>query len=291
MLQLSIYHPHYGIVVATPFKQFDGTRFPDVPYVRESRTQMLNCLHDGRPGFGLGVDVQDYPVSINVVATNTVIYSFQLPSIVELVIGVHVHGNGTIEQFATATNNGESAVMLPYGHNLSVSLNRASYAQLTEGGIIPLPRSHNILKRMDPSTVQVSNPELGAQLLANLSIDDKPIEFGTLLDQETRDAPLHACVNTLACVQSRSARTICATFHFLPHLRQGHTLPQRQSTTLSKLLSSISCQWRLDKLLTTYIIKRNFEYVLGNCIVPVSDSAVAIIPDHVALPLGWNRDN
>lgn len=163
MLQLSIYHPHHGIVVAVPFEQFDGTRFLDVPYVRNYRTRMLMFLHQDRPHFSLDIDVQGCPVSINVVAINTVTYSFQLPSNVDLVIGVHVHDNGTIEQFAIATNNGESAFMLPYGHNLSVSLNRASYAQLTEGGIMTLPPSHNILRRTDPSTVQISNPELGAQ--------------------------------------------------------------------------------------------------------------------------------
>lgn len=41
----------------------------------------------------------------------------------------------------------------------------------------------------------------------------------------------------------------------------------------------------------TYIIRRNVDYILGNCCVPVSENEVAVLADHVALPLGWNRDN
>ncbi|KAH8772372.1 Six-hairpin glycosidase-like protein [Hyaloscypha finlandica] len=39
------------------------------------------------------------------------------------------------------------------------------------------------------------------------------------------------------------------------------------------------------------IIKGNLSYILRNCAIPVGSSATCLITDHVALPLGWNRDN
>jgi hypothetical protein len=49
--------------------------------------------------------------------------------------------------------------------------------------------------------------------------------------------------------------------------------------------------WKLQDPVALQIIHGNLEYVLGNCTIPISETSICVITDHVALPLGWNRDN
>lgn len=57
------------------------------------------------------------------------------------------------------------------------------------------------------------------------------------------------------------------------------------------LPEDIQSHWMNETLMSTYIIRRNLEYIMANCSIPTSETSVAVITDHVALPLGWNRDN
>jgi hypothetical protein len=49
--------------------------------------------------------------------------------------------------------------------------------------------------------------------------------------------------------------------------------------------------WNLQDPVALNIILGNLQYVLGNCTLTISESSTCVITDHVALPLGWNRDN
>lgn len=292
MLQASTYHPEHGIIVAVPFEQFDGSRFHDPSYVREYRTRMLRCIQEDRPGFGLLFHLPDGPVSIQLSRSNSARYHVQLESGIALSITTSVTGDGIIKQCAKATNHGDRLARLPYSHDMSVNLARASYGQLTEGGIMVLPKSRNILTRTNATTMQVVNPELGAKLLATLTLDDRLLKFGTATEQDVEDTPLTARIMTLLTVPPKSSVQIHARFQLLPFAESGR----------DQNLGSVRCcdvesrqmnvvQWKHSELLTTFILRRNVDYILANCTIPLGETAVAIIPDHVALPLGWNRDN
>ncbi|UKZ57633.1 hypothetical protein TrVGV298_011493 [Trichoderma virens] len=90
-------------------------------------------------------------------------------------------------------------------------------------------------------------------------------------------------------IAPNSAVTIGLTLHLSPGLNENHNfsaLPCVNSNALGNGLA-----WKKPETVETYIVRRNVDYILGNCAIPVSESAVALITDHVALPLGWNRDN
>ena len=67
ILQLSCFPPAHGIVVATPFAQFDGSRFHDPEYVRKYRTTMLEYIRSRTHGFGLRFEGSVRNLNINFV--------------------------------------------------------------------------------------------------------------------------------------------------------------------------------------------------------------------------------
>jgi hypothetical protein len=133
VLQASTYHPDHGIVLAAPFEQLDGSRFYDVAYVRAYRTRMRHMLQHNLPGFGLDFGAIDSLVSIQFVETNTALYRIDHPDEVELPIATQVLDEQSFVQYAAVTNRGANCMLLPYSFRANVSLNRASYGQLTEG--------------------------------------------------------------------------------------------------------------------------------------------------------------
>jgi len=294
VLQASTYHPESGVMMANSFEQFDGARYYDVPYVRSYRTRMLESIKQGHPGFGLDFGIYAHLVSIQIVETNVALYNLTLANNVDLKVLVVVvpHAPQSFVQIATATNSGEDCVFLPYTLNIGLSINRASYGQLTEGGPIPLPASRNVLETIDPNTLRVCNPNLKAQCVARLDINGQPLQLHGIQHQEVSDATLSASVKGRVCIPPRKSATFCASFRLLPDTeRHDPILPPPQSTLFFDLRRSLKPLWIDDHLLTTYVLRRNVEYILGNCVLPVSDSVAVVVTDHVALPLGWNRDN
>ncbi|KAH7092573.1 Six-hairpin glycosidase-like protein [Paraphoma chrysanthemicola] len=289
VLQASTFHSTHGIAVAVPFEQFDGTKFWDASYVRAYRTRMLRCLQEDRAGFGLDFGRLDDLVSIQIQDANTAVFRFQLNGF-SIAILAQVTDEGSILQCAYATNTSASCLCLPYSLRMGVSLNRASYGQLTEGGPLTLPLSHNRLHKIDRTTLSVCNPHLGAQLVANFNINGQPIDLQRVRDQEAYDAPLDTTVKGQLCVPPGEIAIFQTRFRLLQHTgdperRERFELVPQQISDLAR-----PC-WRRDDFLTTYIVRRNVDYILAGCVVPVSETAAAIITDHVALPLGWNRDN
>lgn len=291
MLQASTYHHKHGLVLAVPFEQFHPEKFYNQEYVRSYRTRMLEYMLHDKPGFGLDFSIQNSPMTLHTPDTNTAIYRTQPTDSIDLSIVVKVTEYGTIEQYAEAANTSDTLAVLPYTYDLGLSLNRASYGQLTEGGPLPLPRSHNILRGMGQTTARASSPELGTQLLIGLAINGQPVNFGSLIDQEVYGVPLQARIHSLACIDPQATVRIHATFRLLSHLRENDVASLwTANQPVSDYKYDIS-SWKCGHLLTTYILRRNVDYILANCVIPVSEGVAAIITDHVALPLGWNRDN
>ena len=160
------------------------------------------------------------------------------------------------------------------------------------GGPIPLPLSQNILQRSERTTLCIQNPNLGAQLLSTLNINGQPFEFPGVRDQETFDAPIDVLVEDELCIAPGESARFHARFQLLSDLKtRTDVFPSVPSEALDTLFEDTKPRWRLDNLVSTYVLRRNVEYILANCAIPVSNRSVAIVTDHVALPLGWNRDN
>jgi len=291
VLQASVYHEKHGIAVASCFEQFDGSRFYDVPYVRAYRTRMLQRIHEDQGGFGLAFGISAHLVSIKIVETNVALYHMKLADDIDMAIAVKVAEDGSFVQYAKATNKGLGCVFLPYTLGLNVSLNRASYGQLTEGGPIPLPASRNVLTKSGPSCLRVCNPNLDAQLVIRLDIDGQSQLLDDVEDQEVSNATLDTSVKGRTCIPPGASARFCASFRLWPDTEQHTDVFSDAKLRLEIIQQNMKPRWKDDSLLTTYMVRRNVEYILANCVLPVSGSTAVIITDHVALPLGWNRDN
>jgi hypothetical protein len=291
VLQASTYHPEHGIIVANPFASFDGSCFYDVAYVRAYRKRMLQWIEEDRPGFGLDFGIPSRHVSIQIVETNVALYNIKLDSGVDLSLTAHISDAGVFVQYAKATNTASGSVVLPYTLGLNVSLNRASYGQLTEGGPIPLPPSRNVLQKRGASIIRIANPNLGAQLLTSLDVNGKAVDTTRIPDQDASDATLEVAMANELSISSGETATFCAIFRLIPDTEERPDPFQGGIGVLRAVCHNAKCLWKRDTLLTTYVMRRNVEYILANCVVPISVLKSVVLTDHVALPLGWNRDN
>jgi hypothetical protein len=276
--------------MANSFDQFDGSRFYDVPYVRAYRTRMLQWIREDRPGFGLDFQISRQDVSIKIVETNVALYNIKLGNI-HLSIGIEVAEDGRFVQYAKATNTGAECEILPFTWGLNVSLNRASYGQLTEGGPICLPPSRNDLQNTGTTSFRVCNPNLDAQLVTQLDTDGPSLDLHHVPEEQTSDTTLDAAMKGILHIPTGATATLCASFQLLPNTKP-HTDTFQSALCRSDIFQqNRTPRWQHDERLTTYVLSRNVEYILANCVIPVAESTAAIITDHVALPLGWNRDN
>jgi uncharacterized protein len=286
---LSTYHPDHGIIVAAPFAQFCGSKFRDPLYVRSYRTLPIQYIQSAKNGFGLTFDNYTDEASIQFLKWNFVHFQFSIGNDIKVAYSVQVFDGGEVVQTAVITNHSESTTKLDYRLDLCISLNRASYGQLTEGGPIPIPDSRNLLRAPDGNSFQIVNPCLVAHIEGVLEIDDEIASLGKLDDQDQSGAPIAAsCPGTLDVVPG-SSRIMRARFRFLPNTdkKTSPFFPAIEDPTQYIELP----RWKDENLVSTYILRRNVDYILSNCAVPVSETDVAIMTDHVALPLGWNRDN
>jgi uncharacterized protein len=325
ILQLNTFHPEHGIVLASPYEQFDGSRFYDVQYVREYRKKPLRSIANGHTGFGLRFSHSAQYISICWEAGNKVSITYALADGVSVEISSRIF-NGELIQSAVLSSEA-SAVNIQYILDLTISINRASYGQLTEGGPIPIPVSENqYLLNDEHTSFAVVNPHLDTHLEGSLDVDGEPVILEDNSPRITRGKPIDATVPGWVEVHPQKKRTLTVRFRLYPDLDvrgkfdpilvpsgplstcacQGrwHDDPSTQisipaiaksercSTDISATHSKTPEQCSLERSsVETFIIRRNLDYILGCLAVTVSNEHVALMTDHVALPLGWNRDN
>jgi uncharacterized protein len=287
ILQISTFHPKHGIVLAEPYGQFDGARFRDPTYVRQYRARMLRSLRDGVPGFGIRLDRRSrFQVEHDGLGRAT--FSSQGDDGLEVTISVQVTEAGEVIQSVEIKSNIDSSTTLQYSLDFSVSVNRASYGQLTEGGPIPLPKSENRLSRHrhEPGFA-ITNSLLGAYVVGNLQDGEQNIDLSqAIIEQTFLKSPVSGKYCSSLQIPARQSRKLIAKFALQPGCGIS-----KVSSTVEKL--GMPRIWQGSETTGRFIIRRNLEYILGNCAVPLPPSrqAVCLLTDHVALPLGWMRDN
>ncbi|KAB5539404.1 Six-hairpin glycosidase-like protein [Coniochaeta sp. 2T2.1] len=294
ILQLSGYHPEHGIIVAAPYGQFDGSRFHDQAYVRQYRARMLEMLEQGEPGFGLRVQGSHGPpdaVTIEFGSLGVTIMRYRIDEVADVVYTLIVRDDGSLAQAASVSSIQDTDVTLNYELDLGLSVHRASYGQLTEGGPIPLPPSENHLRlQQESSYLTISNKHLGAHLQGRLSVDGRPIKLEGLGKTKKKDGPLDCSISRTITLAPGETTTITTEFRLLPFLYGDQPLLAQHGTP-EGCMATKTPLWHHPNKLKTFIVRRNLDYILGNCSLGISQDTVAIITDHVALPLGWNRDN
>lgn len=276
-------------MLLSPFKQFDGGRFYDPAYVRSYRTKLLSYVEGSKPGFGLQVQGEPIEQTVTTKQPERMQLSYTTQEGVQVHRTVSVEADGSVKQTTALSTLRSTAVSVPIQLDLGMSLNRASYGQLTEGGPIPLPESLNLFQvAKDGSNFTLHNPNLKTRAEGTFLTDSKDFE-GLAFDdscQAFRGEPVQ-CQGT-ARVKLIPGVPVTMTLSL-------HLQPQESCALMvEKRFSSGAIQkplWNVQDPAALSIIHGNLQYVLGNCTIPISKSSTCVITDHVALPLGWNRDN
>ncbi|OAP55132.1 hypothetical protein AYL99_10832 [Fonsecaea erecta] len=290
ILQISTFHPKHGIVLAEPYEQFDGTRFRDTPYVREYRARMLRSIKTGKPGFGLRFDVESQDAQITLDGLGRATISFCTADGLSITTSLRVTEDGEVIQYSEVRSSCNSTSQLKYTMDCGISVNRASYGQLTEGGPIPIPKSENKFSFADGGRgFLITNAPLGAQLQGHMESNGQPVDMHEAIQEKTFvDCPVKGAYSQTLEIPPRASWTLTAKFNLRPAISSQTS--RRPDTSPAVGLPLL---WRDQETTSKLIVRRNLEYILGNCAVPLSPSqdAVCLLTDHVALPLGWMRDN
>ncbi|KAJ5625311.1 hypothetical protein N7510_001620 [Penicillium lagena] len=287
-LQLGVYHSEHGIVLLSALEQFDGDRFYDPAYVRLYRTRLLNQVKENKPGFGLQILGESENATVITKSRRGLELSYNTRE------GVHVRrtisraDDGRVTQTTILSTTEATPVTVPVHFDLGMSLNRASYGQLTEGGPIPIPESLNLFQiAKDGSRFTVCNPNLGATVEGHFSTDC--VEHLGLDFDDSNQVFRRQCIESKATTFIKVLRGVPVTLTLSILLRTDNPFSSPEIRTGKNTIRTPT--WKLQDPAALSIIHGNLEYVLGNCVVPISETSTCVITDHVALPLGWNRDN
>jgi hypothetical protein len=287
ILQLGCYHPEHGMVVACPFAQFDGDRFHDPQYVRHYRKRLLDYVRSRSHGFGIIFDGDVSNLSAGFLGDQVIQVSYSIGDI-RFSTKVSISQDGVVTQSISIDSQSSRTVVLDYMLSLQMSVNRASYGQLTEGGPIPLPILKNDFRLLHSGhSWTILNENLNAMVEGSLFYNGQPVYLGDeSLEEIVIGQPIRKIISRKLNINPSKSCTLSATFALKPG-KTASPLPP----CLSFSPSSLQGGWKLENSEMSLIIRRNLEYILGNCTFPIEEDAVCFITDHVALPLGWNRDN
>ena len=289
IMQVGFYHPLHGVVLLSPFEQFDGDRFYDPAYVRSYRGRMMQLIKLCKPGFGL--QIHDSPVHYPEISIqrDRLKSTYQTRNGIQVQRITTVSHSGELQQTTVLSTTSPKGVSVPVVLSLKMSLNRASYGQLTEGGPIPLPKTSNVFRSCAKGSIfSLCNPNLDAGIEGRFWTNRS--EITSLIFENTEQTYLQGPVEKRLSAMVMVMPDFPVTFNFTLHPNvQG--LPSRPKKSFSSSLSPSFPIWKLQDPAALNIIRGNLEYILGNCMIPISGHSTCVITDHVALPLGWNRDN
>lgn len=273
-------------MLLSPFEQFDGDRFYDPAYVRAYRARMLNYVKENKPGYGL--QIHGIPSTSTDVSRDRgkIVLTYDTED------GIHVRritrltGSREVQQTTELSTTFPEGASVAVTLELGMSLNRASYGQLTEGGPIPIPESLNVFNVKRNGNFSLKNPNLDASVEGHISNN---LGYGhefNLLEGENRfiGEPVQAKTTAQFRIVPEEPLIFTHTLHLNAH---NSFTPQHQERGNISAVET----WKLQDPAALAIIHGNLDYILGNCTIPVSEESCCIITDHVALPLGWNRDN
>lgn len=252
---------------------------------------MLQMISNGENGFGIRVLNAHPAVSISHQTMDAAVITFSTALGAEVRCALTVHSDGAFSQNILLKNNMQKPVVVEYALDLRLSVHRASYGQLTEGGPVPPPDCENHLSISDNKTsFTVSNPLLDAKFVGRLYIDSQPATLDGLGEAVSEGVLADASTSQQSVtIQPGSTVSLVVWFKLSPGKNASY--PPSQAPPSNDVREGFDSIWNAARTAKTYIIRRNVDYILGSCAIPVSDNVVGLITDHVALPLGWNRDN
>lgn len=165
----------YGIMVATPWRQFDHNQRTNPSYVREFRKIPEKFLMQQSNGLGLDFGGQKGPVVIRHIRNS-------MGSLAQFEYRIHdsnlfvqtvlkVHNDGRITHASKVTNMNDWEQDIPVTLDLEFAVSRAGYGQLTDRGAVDMPDPSNMIEffrgKNGAGVLGVQNPSLGGWMLAH----------------------------------------------------------------------------------------------------------------------------
>ncbi|KAI5468165.1 Six-hairpin glycosidase-like protein [Mariannaea sp. PMI_226] len=234
--------------------------------------RMLQMVNDGNQGFGLCIANIGPRVAIDLVDMHTAGFRFDTECGAAVRYVVSVDEKGRLSQRAHIINTTNEEVRIAFRVNLEASVHRASYGQLTEGGPIPLPQCENALEvNGDEGSFVIRNKFLGAHLSGQLDLDGASMPLvglkdvtlpGLLKDSSTTYQSLSIAPN--------SNLSVGLTLYLSPGLEEIRCSPGLGDLKLRNPGSRLT--WSNPEKVETYLIRRNVDYILGNCALSISES-------------------
>jgi uncharacterized protein len=289
IISLSTYHSEHGMVTVNPFEQFPGDRFWDSGFVRGYRKKFLQYFEDLGSGFGLRVYGDVNGVTVGLIDGKWPRINYRVGAVkVESSFFVLTGPESGIVNTLTVVNESSRNEMVDIGFGGKLSVNRASYGQLTEAGPIPIPPCLNQLRERNDA-LTIHNPNLPATFGSSLYLDGQQVH----LNVPTLDSsdPISFSAPQQVVVEPRSR----CQFTVLYRLESGPvnlTFPRSlESKYFAPPAQFPTFTCNETRTIEKFVIQRTLDYIVSCCCIPIEDGAVCVLTDHIALPLGWHRDN
>lgn len=263
LIALNAYHPQHGIITLTGAAPFTEAQRYDPAAVRRYRASLAALT-----GFGPQFEA---PVT----GSHAALVADALPQIT-----LTLAGGATVLMSAWAVNDGAAQRWVwrtdesPRWRG-SLSLQRAAYTQLTEGGPLPMPDTITEA-RLENGILTITNPALPAA--AAIAGFDPGLRW-----QHTGAGPVAVDLPgtpQMAVLRYGFGLTRDEAIERAEHVAQRVAYGEESARRYwSNALSALPD----DRM-----VRRGLSYGLMLC-VPVGEST-AILTDHMLLPLSWNRD-
>jgi hypothetical protein len=286
----SINRPHteQGFITFAPIEQFPNDKWYDSEFVRQYRRKLVQLSEQEEQlnGFGLKVDLDAQEQYASVINDQNILFTYKGEGIQwhSLFDVSELNGQSYLINTLEISNLKEENVTCPLIFGGRMSLNRCSYGQLTEAGPIPIPPLENRMV-VEENHLSIMNPNLPAQADVYVYLNDEEIELSSV--EVTNASPVSYTSQHELLLEPNSSSTIKIIYALKEGKEQQYVINPKQFLTYN--LDAIRDSSEKTDL-ETFIIKRNINYILSCCSVPINHEYTCVITDHQLLPLAWNRD-
>lgn len=293
IIALSTYHPKHGMIVANPFEQFPGgDKFWDSSFVRAYRRKFLDYFDQPGSGFGVKILGEKDEIKSSLVDGRWPRVTYQTSAVmVGNTLTIANDAGLVLINHLTLTNTTHDGATIEIDFGGHLSLNRASYGQLTEAGPISIPPCINQL-RYENGVLTVENQNLPAVMQCALYVNDCQHSLTGASQKSSMPLEVHHLLPVQIAPYGTSE--IKAYYQLRPSSVTGNRLqhynfriPPQPTPPSGFIFNDLRKSNTLDR----FIIRRTLDYTLSCCCIPIDPEAICVLTDHIALPLGWHRDN
>ncbi|HEX7733583.1 MAG TPA: glycoside hydrolase family 125 protein [Ktedonobacteraceae bacterium] len=290
ILSINTYHPQVGFVTLTPIEQFPDTQFYQPAFVRDYRRRLIDLAEQTGQGFGLRVwgEIQQPTLQLLEKSVPLVRYHVGTLEVTSLFLAGESENSGHLIHQVEISNTGETTAIFPYEFGGTWSLNRCSYAELTEDGPIPMPPPENALEVRE-NRLSLVNGHLPARADVFLFDNGRPLLLSPA--RKTAAEPVSYTHRGEIPLKKGERRRLSLVYVLGSSAEEPPPIAASQAEKWSYKAQAALFHWKswADDT-AAFIVQRNIDYIFSCCAIPVTEEHVCVITDHQLLPLSWNRD-